>query len=148
MKVILLKDIKSLDKEGQVVEVSDGYARNFLFPQHLAMPATPDATRARREREEKAKRETQKELSVYGDLATRLDGHEVVITQKVNEAGTFYGSVTAAQIAEALKKDGFKQLEASMVSLDHPIKEPTQTTAHVNFPHGFEAEVRVVVEGK
>lgn len=144
MKVILLKDIKSLGRERQVVEASDGYARNFLFPQNMATPATPDAMRARREREEKAKREAHKELSVYGDLAAQLDGHEVVIKQKINEAGTFYGAVTGQHIADALKKDGFKQVDASMVGLAHPIKEPSEETVTVSLPHGFEAEIRVV----
>lgn len=147
MKVILLEDVKAIGKEGQIVEVSDGHARNFLFPQHLATPATLEASRIRRECEEKQKREANKELSMYGDLAAQLDGYEVVIKQKVNESGTFYGAVTQQHIADALKKEGFKQIDKSMIALDNPIKEPAEETVKINFPHGFEAEVKVIVEG-
>lgn len=148
MKVILLKDVKSLGKEGQVIEVSDGHARNFLFPQNLAVSATPDALRAKKEREERLQREAHKELSVYGDIAAKLDGHEVVIEQKMSDSGVFYAAVTQQQIADALKKDGFKQVDKSMIALEHPIKEPGEATVKISFPHGFEAEVRVVIEGK
>ena len=148
MKVILLKNVKPLGKEGQVVEVSDGHARNFLFPQNLAAQATPDALRLKTQREEKVQKEAHKELSMYGDLAAQLDGYELVIQQKVNEGGTFYGAVSEQQIADALKKAGFKQVNKSMVTLEHPIKEPAEETVKIHFPHGFEAEVRINVEGK
>ena len=77
MKVILLKDVVSLGKEGEVVEVSDGHARNFLFPQILAISATPDALRKRAEKEQMVQRSSHKEISVMGDIAQRLDGTEV-----------------------------------------------------------------------
>lgn len=131
-----------------MIEVSDGHARNFLFPQNLAVSATPDALRAKKEREEREKKAAHKELSVYGDLAAQLDGFELTLEQKMSEHGTFYGAVTQQQIADALKKEGYKQIDKSMITLDHPIKEPGEATVKVSFPHGFEAEVRVIVEGK
>ncbi len=148
MKVILLKDMKSLGKEGQVIEVSDGHARNFLFPQNIAVSATPEALRTKKDKDEKQKKESHKELSVYGDLAEQLDGYELILEQKMSESGTFYGAVTQQQIADALKKKGYKQIDKTMIALEHPIKEPGEVTAKINFPHGFEAEVRVAVEGK
>lgn len=148
MKVILLKQVKSLGKEGEVVEVSDGHARNFLFPQNLAVTATPEALRGKKEREEKQKQSTHKELSLYGDLVSKLDGFELTIEQKMNESGTFYAAVTDKQIVDALKKNGFKQLNQSTVAIPRPIKEPGETVVKVIFPLGFEAEVRVMAEGK
>lgn len=147
MKVILLKAVKALGKQGEAVEVTAGHARNFLFPKHLAAPATPGAMRECEEREGRQKREAHKELSVYGDLASRLDGYALALSQKVNESGTFYGAVTAAQIAQALKQKGFTQVDASMVALERPIKEPSEHTVTITLPHGFEAEVRLHIEG-
>ena len=148
MKVILLKQVKSLGQEGDVVEVSDGHARNFLFPQNLAVTATPEALRARKEREEKQKQAAHKELSRFGDLAAQLDGFELTIQQKMNDKGTFYAAVTEQQIVDELKKNKFKGIEPDMITVAHPIKEPGETPVKVSFPHGFEAEIRVVSEGK
>lgn len=148
MKVILLKEVKTLGKQGEVVEVSDGHARNFLFPQNLAVSATAEALSKKKTIEEQKKKTAHKELSVYGDLAAQLDGYEVMIEGKVNESGTLYGAITGAQIASALKKNGFNNIDPSMIQLDESIKEPGEATAKVVFPHGFEADVRVVVEGK
>ncbi|MBI5370325.1 50S ribosomal protein L9 [Candidatus Uhrbacteria bacterium] len=148
MKVILLVDVKALGKQGSIVEVSDGHARNFLFPQNLAVAATPEALEKKRLREEALKKESHKELSLFGDLAAKLDGHEVLIEQKMNDNGTLYGAVGATQIASALKKDGFKQIDSSMIHLDEPLKEPGEYAAKVVLPHGFEADIRVIIEGK
>lgn len=147
MKVILLKDVVSLGKEGDVVEVSDGHARNFLFPQILAVSATPDTLRKRAEKEQAVQRSSHKEISVMGDVAQRLDGTEIVIEEKMSEGGTFYAAVTAKSIADALKKKKFK-VTPDMIKLAAPIKEPAELTVSVNLPHGFEAEVRVIIEGK
>lgn len=148
MKVILLSDVKSLGKEGDVVEVSDGHARNFLFPQNLAIAATQEALQKRKEREEAKKRTANKELSIYGDLAQKLDGYELILEEKVNDQGTFYGAITDQQIASSLKREGFKQIEKSMIKLDDPIKEPGEFSVKIVLPHGFEAEIRIIAEGK
>ncbi len=147
MKVILLKNVASLGKEGVVVEVSDGHARNFLFPQNMAVPATPEALRRRDEKVQIAKRVVTKEVSQMGNLAQRMEGFEIEIEEKMSEGGTFYAAVTAKTIAEALKKKKFN-VTADMIKLAEPIKEPGDRTVTVQLPHGFEAEVRVIVEGK
>jgi len=147
MKVILLKEVKTLGKEDQVVEVSDGHARNFLFPQNLAVAATTEALKRKKERDEAKDKKADKELSAYGDLAQRLDGHELVIEQKMNNEGTLYAAVNEQTIIAMLKKAGFT-IDKSMIQLDEPFKEPGEKLIKIQLPHGFEAEVRVVVEGK
>jgi len=147
MKVILLQDVKTLGKEGNVVEVSDGHARNFLFPQNLAVPATPDALKKREEREQAAKRVVHKDVSLAGDLAQRLDGQEFLIQEKMSEGGTLYAAVTAKTIADAIKKKKFK-VTPDMIKLSEPLKEPGEIIVTVQLPHGFDAEVRIIVEGK
>lgn len=147
MKVILLCDVKTLGKEGEVVEVSDGHARNFLFPQSVAIAASPEALKRRDEKEQATTRAAHKEVSVTGDLARRMDGQEIVIEEKMSEGGVFYAAVTAKTIVGALKKKGFT-IEPDMVKLKEPIKEPGEQIVMIQLPHGFEAEVSVIVEGR
>jgi large subunit ribosomal protein L9 len=147
MKLILLKEVESLGKEGDVVEVSDGHARNFLLPQNLAVPATQDAMNKRETREKNISRKAQKELAQAGDLAHRLEGHEVVLVERMSEGGKLFGSISAKAIVSALKKDGFK-VDAGSVQIKMPIKEPGEYEVTIALPHGFEAEIRVVVESK
>ena len=148
MKVILLRDVESLGKEGDVVNVSDGHARNFLFPQNLAVAATREALERMNRREKKASKQDEKALAQMGEFAKSLDGTEVVLTEKTNDEGVLFGSVTSTTIAKALKKQGFKKVDESMVKLETPIKEPGEYSAAVNLPLGFEVEVTVVVESK
>lgn len=147
MKVILLQDVKTLGKEGQVVEVSDGHARNFLFPQNLAVAATPEALARKKEREETRDKKADKELSKIGDLAHKLDGFELILTEKANENGIFYGAVGTDAITKALKKAGFS-IDETMIDLPESIKEPCERTLKINFSHGFEAEISLIVEIK
>lgn len=147
MKVILLSSVKPLGKEGEVVEVSDGHARNFLFPQSLAVPATADALKKRAEREKIATSKASRALSLAGDLAGKLEGHEVLLTEKVSEGGKLFAAVTGKMIASALKKDGFA-VDTDWIKIERPIKEPGDYTASVSLPHGFEAEIKIIVEAK
>jgi large subunit ribosomal protein L9 len=147
MKVILIQAVETLGKEGEIVEVSDGHARNFLFPQNLAVAATEEALRKRKKKQQVVKKQSKKVLTAFADLASRLDGYEIVLKEKINDNGTLYGAVTANTIVKALKKEKFK-IKEEMVNLDSPIKEPGETMVNISLPHGFEAEVRVVIEGK
>ena len=145
MKVILLSSVKPLGKEGDVVEVSDGHARNFLFTQSLAVPATADALKKREEREKVATSKASRALSLAGDLAGKLEGHEILLSEKVSEGGVLFASVTSKMIASALKKDGFS-VDADWIEIESPIKEPGEYSATISLPHGFEAEIRITVE--
>lgn len=147
MKVILLADVKTLGKEGEVVEVSDGHAQNFLFPQNLGVPATAEAIRKRNEKIETATRKEKKEMAEIGKIAKRLDGYELTIEEKTNESGKLYASVTAKTIVSSFKKVGFK-ISEEMVMLDSPIKELGEKDVVINLGHGFEAEVKIIIEGK
>ncbi len=147
MKVILLEDVKTLGNEGDIVEVSSGHAQNFLYPQNLAVPATPDAIRKRTEKVEAASKKENKEMAQVGELAKRLDGYELMMEEKTSDGGTLYGAVTAKMIASGLKKAGFKVTE-EMVKLSEPIKELGEKSLVVDLGLGFEAEVKVVIESK
>lgn len=145
MKVILLADVKSLGREGDVVDVSEGYARNFLFPQHKAVEATEGTLRQKDEKEKSAARKVKKAEKEEKALATSIDGQEVIIEAKA-DGGKLFAAVTAKDIAKALKE---KELKVSdkFIAFE-PQKEVGTYEAAVNFPSGFDATVRVVIEAK
>jgi len=146
MKVILLKTIKSLGKEGEVIEVSDGHAQNFLFPQNAAIPATPDALKRIKEREMSLKSASKKAISATGKIAQALNGYEVVIQEKMNADEVLYAAVTKKMIAKAIKKAGFDVSE-EMVELAEPLKHPGEHAITIALPNDFEAEIKLIVEG-
>lgn len=147
MKVILMKDVRDLGKEGQVVEVSDGHARNFLFPQNLAVAASPDALKQKQEKEASASKKVHKEVSQAGDMAASLEGMELLLQEKVSDGGVLYAAVNGKAIVDALKKKGFA-LDPEAIHLKQPLKEPGEYNVTIHLPHGFEAEIRLIIEEK
>ena len=146
MKVILLKEVKSLGSQGDIVEVSDGHARNFLFPQNLGVQATEAEIQRIKQREAKAKRTADKGMKEAGSIAGKLEGFELLLKEKA-DGGTLYAAVNAKTIAEALKKAKFK-VEPDMIDLTDPIKEIGTYEVTIGLPHGFEAQIRIMVEAK
>lgn len=144
--MILLENVASLGKQDQVVEVSDGHAQNFLFPQNLAVPATEEALRNMKERETIAKKQSQKAIVAMGKVAEKLDGYEITLEEKVNDDGVLYAAVTKKMIAKALKKEGF-DIDEEMVQLSEPLKSPGTKTLTIELPFNFDAEVRLTIEG-
>ena len=145
MKLILLEDVKTLGKKGEVVETAEGYARNFLFPQHLALEASPMALRELAAMKDAGKRKESKAVSAEKKLAAAIDGMEVVIEAK-SDAGTLYAAIGPKDIAKALKAEGEK-VDVEWIDFA-PQKEEGTFEATVNFPSGFEATVTVVIEAK
>jgi large subunit ribosomal protein L9 len=123
MKVVLTRDVKDLGTAGEVKEVSDGYARNFLFPRKLAIPASAAALKQVEAREQAvAKREAREELQARA-LAQRLKDQPIRIFPKVGEQGRLYGSVTAADVAEALSKQVGQPIDKRKIELHEPIRQ-------------------------
>ena len=123
MKVVLTRDVKDLGTAGQVKEVSDGYARNFLFPRKLAIPATAAALKQVEAREQAVvKREAREEQQARA-LAQRLKDQPIRIFPKVGEQGRLYGSVTAADVAEALSKQVGQPIDKRKIELHEPIRQ-------------------------
>lgn len=122
IELFLLQDVANLGKEGDIVKVAPGYARNFLLPKGIAEPVTETARRrlAKLQAErEKIRRET---LAEAKKLGAKIKDASVTIRAKTSEAESLYGSVNAAQILAALKEQGFASLEESMLQLEAPIK--------------------------
>ena len=147
MKVILTGDVEKLGKSGEMKVVSDGYARNFLIPQKLAVPAVGGAYRAWQHdvasREDKRRREREDaEIS-----ATRIGSTTLTMGVKVGDGGKLYGSITAKDIADALGRRGIV-VDRHKVDLEEPLKSlGTYKVAVKVFP-GMAPEVTIVVEPK
>jgi len=108
MKVILLKDVEKLGKKGEIKEVSNGYARNFLIPEELAIIANKDEMARLEEQQEIETQKAEEELVEHQKTATQLDGLELEIPVKVSEESKLFGAVTSIQIMEKLKEQGIK----------------------------------------
>lgn len=145
MRVILSRVIENLGKAGEVKNVRDGYARNYLLPRELAVPATASNLKnlGRFQTELAAKEAAAK--SAYRELAERLSKAELRFELKVGARGRAFGSITAEHIAERLNQSGFP-VERSWIELEVPIKAVGERQVAIRLPHRISAEVRVIAE--
>ena len=144
MKVLLCEDIEKLGWLGDVVEVAEGYARNYLLPRRLATPATEANIRAIAE--EKAKRAEQRKLEgkrLEAEMK-KVEGAEAVVAAKANEQGHLFGSVTAREIAANLREQGF-DIADGIVQLPEHIKEVGTHVVTLKFSPELKTTVNVVV---
>jgi large subunit ribosomal protein L9 len=149
MEVILREHVDNLGRRGEVVKVADGYARNYLLPRKLALLATEgNKQQIERERAKFEAREAE-EKKVVEAVAERLATVEVVIARKVGETEVLYGSVTAADIVQALATKGF-DVDKRKVQLGEPLKKVGDVTVPVKLHREVTVplKVRVVAEGK
>ena len=145
MKVILEQDVKGKGKKGQMVNVADGYARNYLFPQKLAVPATSDNLNAMKIREKARQAQLERDRAEAEENARRLEGIVVKIPAKAGGAGKLFGSVTSKEISEALKEQCGISIEKNKIVQAEPIK--TFGTFEVKCKLGFEVSgtIHVIV---
>jgi large subunit ribosomal protein L9 len=145
MQVILIKDVKGTGKAGEVVKVSDGFARNKLIPGGLAVEAT-EANKKRLEREKAARAEKFAEDKASAEaIAKKLEQQPVVIKTKTGGSGKLFGSITSMDIAEAIEKSTGVVVDKKKISLDKPIKEIGSTVVDVKLFQEVTAKVTVEV---
>jgi large subunit ribosomal protein L9 len=149
VEVILRDHVENVGKRGEVVKVADGYARNYLLPRKLALPATPgNLKQIQRERVKLDAKEAE-EKTVADAIAARMGAIEVVIKRRVGETEVLYGSVTTADIAEALEQQGF-EIDKRKIGLREPIKKLGEHTVPIKLHPEVVVSmpVKVVAEGK
>lgn len=144
MKVILLKNVEKLGKKGEVKNVADGYARNFLIPNKLAALATKSELAKLEEQKKIETEKAEEELKFYQEIANQIDGLELEIPAKVAEEGKLFGAVTDSQIAEKLKEKNF-EIKKEQIKLESPIKEIGEHEATIEFPHNLEVKIKVII---
>ena len=122
MKVILLEDVKSVGKKGEIVEVSTGYARNFILPKNKGVEATPKNINDWKLKKQHADKVAAENLAAAQELAAKLKDKKVTTTMKVGENGKTFGSVSAKEVAELLKKQLNLDIDKKKVLLPEPVK--------------------------
>ena len=146
MKVILIEDVKSLGKKGQMVNVSDGYARNMLFPKKLGIEATPkniNDLKLQKAHEEKV---AQENLEAAKAFKAELETKQVTVSIKVGDNGRNFGSVSTKEIAEAAKAQLGYDIDKKKMQLANPIRELGTTMVPVKLHTQVTAELKVVVK--
>ncbi len=145
MDVILREDIDKLGTRGQVVKVAAGYARNFLLPKRLAVPATEGNRKiVEQERQAHVRREAKQKDEAL-DLSQQLTGVTVTIAQKAGENDQLFGSVTAKDVADALAAKDFTAVDRRKIQLDEPIKQLGEYKVPVKLHKDVTAEITVIV---
>ena len=148
MKVILKQDIKGVGKKDQIINAADGYARNFLFPKNLAVPADEgNMNNLKAKNESKAYRKGE-DLKEAKEIAERLKKITVKIPVKAGENGKLFGAVTAKEISETLKKDFGIEVDKKKILLSESIKMAGVTTVELRLNEGVMAKVSIMVMPK
>lgn len=145
MKVILLQDVKGQGKKGDVVNVSDGYARNFLFPKNLAAEATTGNMKTLEQQNKAKQLKKQQELDEAKELAAKIEKLTVEIKAKAGEGGRLFGSVTSKDIIEAVEKNYKMKLDKKKLVLPDPIRELGVKNLEIKVYPGVVAKLKVQV---
>ena len=146
MKVILLEDVKSLGKKGQIVNVSDGYARNLLLPKKLGVEATGKNMNDLKLQKAHEDKVAQENLDAAKAFAEELKGKQVDVGIKVGEGGRTFGSISAKEIAEAAKAQLGYELDKKKLQLAAPIKELGTTMVPIKLHPKVTGDLKVVVK--
>ena len=145
MQVILLKDVKGQGKAGQVVKVSDGYARNMLLPKKLAMEATPANMKVLEKQRAQIEAQRAIDKQVAEDIKTKVEAKTVKVVTKAGENGRLFGAITSKDIAEAIQKEFLIELDKKKIDLDAPIKQTGVTEVTFRLFPGVQAKCKVDV---
>ena len=146
MKVILTQDVRGQGKRGQMIDVSDGYARNFLLPRKLAQEATADNINTMRMNDKATQERQAKERAEALDLRNRMKDMTMVVTAQGGGAGRLFGSVTNTEVSEALAKQAGIQLDKRKIVLDEPIKAVGVYTVKCKLGYEINAELKIEVK--
>ena len=145
MKVILLQDVKGKGKKGQMIEVSDGYARNYMLPRKIAMEATTDAVNTMRMNDKATAERIAREKAEALEVSHKLRAMTLVVKAKGGGAGRLFGAVTNAEIAASLEKQGVK-LDKRKIVLNETIKNVGTYTATCKLGYEISAPLTVKIE--
>lgn len=146
MQVVLLKDIKRLGKTGDVRNVADGYARNYLIPRGLATAATPGAVREAQEQAAVQAKQAAREQAQAQSLAEQVTGVKLTFKARAGETGRLYGSITTGDISEELQKQTGKAVDRRKIALEEPIRDLGTYQVPIKLGGDAVANIEVTVE--
>lgn len=145
MKVIFLKDVPK-GKRGEIKEVADGYARNFLFPERMALPATPSAIKEARLLLDKKVEHQARQQEEQGKIAQELEGKELHFKAKAGAKGRLHGAITSANIAEELSRLTGLEIDKKRVEMDEPLHHLGSYDIVINLGTGTIAKIKAIIE--
>lgn len=148
MKVLLIKEVKSLGKAGEVKEVKDGYGQNFLIKKGFAKHATPEILAQHAEDERIAAENLAKEIAELKDLAKKLDKLEIIITKKIGQNGHLFGSITKDDVANALQEQHNIEIDKKHITDKVAIKTVGEHDLDLKLGHAIHATLHVDVQGE
>ena len=148
MEVILKQDVKGTGKAGQIVKVSDGYARNKLIPGGLAIEATPANKKAFEREKARAAEKLAQERAAAEEFARRLEDKIVVVKTRVGENGRLFGAITSMDIANAIKEQTGEDVDKRKIILSKPIKDTGVETIEIKLFQDVNAKVVIRIEGE
>ena len=146
MKVILLQDVKGKGKKGQLLEVSDGYARNYMLPRKIAIEATADAVNTKNMNDKAAAEKAAKERAEASEISRKLREMTLVVKAKGGGAGRLFGSVTNQEIADSLKSSTGISLDKRKIVISDPIKNVGTYTVTCKLGYEISAPLTVKIE--
>ncbi len=147
MKIILRQDIRTIGRRGEVKEVSDGYARNFLIPRKFADAATSAALALYNTQQQEQHMHEEKSQKAYQELAIRLKSMGLRFKVKVGEKGKAFGSIASHHLQEALAEQKII-LEKNWILLDEPIKSTGEKIIPIELPYGIKSEIKITIEAE
>tara|TARA_Y100001968_G_C19061634_1_gene574066 strand:- start:125 stop:580 length:456 start_codon:yes stop_codon:yes gene_type:complete len=149
MKLVLSQDVRSLGKKGDVVNVSKGYARNYLFPKNLAIDATEQNLEQAKKIKEDRKKKEEEAISIAADLRQTLEDVHIVIAQSSTDEGTLYASITKDQIVESIEKFSGTKVQEEIINIPEPVKEIGlhKILLEISDEISIEIDLEVVPEG-
>ncbi|MBN2539197.1 MAG: 50S ribosomal protein L9 [Deltaproteobacteria bacterium] len=147
MKIILRNDVESVGKAGDLVNVSDGYARNFLIPRGLGIEASNKSMKVLKNEMDMAERKVQKDKKAAQSMAERLEGVTCTISRKVGQQDKLFGSVSTKDIGDALREHGI-EIDKRNILLEDPIKSLGEFSVKIKLHSGISADIKVVVAGE
>ena len=147
MKVILQENVKKLGSQGEIVNTSNGYARNYLIPKGLAIEATKGNLRKLEEEKKKAREKFRQEKQQVQEIAEKLMQKKIIIEAKAGDNNKLFGSITSKDIAEAINEQAGIKVDKRKIQLDEHIKELGSHDVSIKLHPEIEAQVTVVVQG-
>ncbi len=147
MKIILLQDVKGQGKKGDLIDVNEGYARNFLIKKGFAEAATPNKINELNQKKSSQAYHKQEELKAMKALAAEINGKSFTVNIKVGQNGKVFGSVTSADVAECLKAAGY-DIDKKKIVIDGTIKNVGDYSVELKLAEGVGAKITVLVRGE
>lgn len=145
MKVILMKDLEKIGQKGEIVEVKDGYARNFLLPKEYAVEATNNNLNRLKNKLAAIQKQNEEELQAAQEIANKIESIQVDVKLKVGEGGKTFGSISTKEVADVLKSEFKLDVDRKKLQLENPIKSIGTHAVNVKLHPEVTAELKVVV---